>query len=68
MEAKVEYDKLLPYEFEGRLNARPAVYVPVGSLEWHGEHPALGNDALKMHALCCEAARVGGRGSTRHPA
>jgi len=38
----------------------PLVFVPVGSLEWHGEHLALCNDAIKMHALCCEAARIGG--------
>jgi len=57
---KVQYERLLPHEFEARITACPVVYVPVGSLEWHGEHLALGNDALKMHALCCEAARQGG--------
>ena len=56
----VEYEKLLPYQFEERMQACPLVYVPVGALEWHGEHLALGNDALKMHGLCCEAARIGG--------
>lgn len=60
MEEKVEYEKLLPYEFEQRIAKVPLVYVPVGSLEWHGEHMGLGNDSLKMHALCCEAARIGG--------
>ena len=57
---KVQYERLLPHEFEVRIAACPVAYVPVGSLEWHGEHMALGNDALKMHALCCEAARLGG--------
>ena len=57
---KVQYERLLPHEFEARIAACPVAYVPVGSLEWHGEHMALGNDALKMHALCCEAARLGG--------
>jgi creatinine amidohydrolase len=60
MEEKVEYERLLPAEFSERFEAFPVVYVPVGSLEWHGEHMALGNDSLKMHALCCEAARLGG--------
>ncbi|MDK1031846.1 MAG: creatininase family protein, partial [Planctomycetia bacterium] len=60
MEAVVEYEKLLPYQFEGRIEECPLVYVPVGSLEWHGEHLALGNDSLKMHGLCSEAARLGG--------
>jgi creatinine amidohydrolase len=57
---KVQYERLFPHEFEARIKACPVAYVPVGSLEWHGEHLALGNDALKMHALCCEAARKGG--------
>jgi len=57
---KVQYERLLPWEFEERIKAFPVVYVPVGSLEWHGEHLALGNDSLKMHGLCCEAARKGG--------
>jgi creatinine amidohydrolase len=38
----------------------PFLYVPVGSLEWHGEHMALGNDAIKMANLCRVAAQVGG--------
>jgi len=60
MTSKVQYERLFPAEFEERINAFPVVYVPVGSLEWHGEHLALGNDALKMHALCCLAASKGG--------
>jgi creatinine amidohydrolase len=60
MQPIVEYEHLLPYQFAARIEARPLIYVPVGSLEWHGEHMALGNDAIKMHALCCEAARLGG--------
>jgi creatinine amidohydrolase len=60
MEEIVQYELLLPLEFEKRIKEFPLVYVPVGSLEFHGEHLALGNDAIKMHALCCEAARYGG--------
>lgn len=60
MEDVVEYQKLLPYQFEERMVKCPLVYVPVGSLEWHGEHMALGNDAIKIHGLCCEAALLGG--------
>ena len=60
MQPVVEYEYLLPYQFAARIEAHPLVYVPVGSLEWHGEHMALGNDAIKMHALCCEAACLGG--------
>jgi creatinine amidohydrolase len=60
MQDVVAYQQLLPYQFKERIEHCPLVYVPVGSLEWHGEHMALGNDTIKMHALCCEAARLGG--------
>ena len=60
MEDVVQYENLLPHQFEARMEQCPLAFVPVGSLEWHGEHLALGNDAIKMHALCCEAARIDG--------
>jgi len=60
MEDRVEYEQLLPYQFAQRLAEAPLCYVPIGSLEWHGEHMAVGNDAIKMHGLCCEAARISG--------
>ena len=60
MEEEVRYERLFPKEFNERIAACPVVYVPVGSLEWHGEHMALGNDSIKMQMLCCEAALLGG--------
>jgi len=60
MKEIVEYQDLMPAEFERRIGEFPLVYVPVGALEWHGEHQAIGLDGLKMHGLCCEAARRGG--------
>jgi hypothetical protein len=35
---KVRYDELLPHEFRKRLAERPIAYLPLGTLEWHGEH------------------------------
>jgi creatinine amidohydrolase len=36
-------------------------YVPLGALEWHGEHAALGLDGLKAEWICEQAAaRTGG--------
>ncbi|MGQ9524720.1 MAG: creatininase family protein [Armatimonadota bacterium] len=57
---QVEYAKLLPYQFQERMSRMPVAYVPVGSLEWHGEHMCLGNDGLKVEELCIRAARRGG--------
>ena len=58
---KVEFFHLLPHEFRDRLAARPEGYLPMGTLEWHGEQNALGDDALQSHALFVRAAqRYGG--------
>jgi len=39
----------------------PIAYVPIGALEWHGEHAPLGLDGIKAQALCESAAeRTGG--------
>ena len=57
----VQYELLRPSEVKSIQEQRPIVYIPVGSLEWHGVHNPLGTDALKAHAICCEAAlRFGG--------
>jgi creatinine amidohydrolase len=54
---KVRYLELLPHEFRARLAARPIGYLPLGTLEWHGEHSALGADALISEGLFVRAAR-----------
>jgi creatinine amidohydrolase len=42
------------------LTIAPAAYVPLGALEWHGEHNPLGVDGIKAHALCEAAAAISG--------
>ena len=34
-----------PQEFRERLARRPLAYLPLGTLEWHGEQLPLGSDA-----------------------
>ena len=58
---KVCYSDLLPWEFRERLAARPVAYLPLGTLEWHGEHLPLGSDAIQSEGLMRECAkRFGG--------
>jgi len=58
---KVQYEEMLPHELAAALEEFPVAYVPVGSLEWHGRHLPLGNDAMKAHAICvCAAQKSGG--------
>jgi creatinine amidohydrolase len=55
--AKVRYDELRPHEFRKRLAERPIAYLPLGTLEWHGEHLPLGSDAIQSEGLMRECAR-----------
>ena len=58
---KVRYEEMLPHEIVGRRKQFPAAFIGLGGLEWHGEHLAVGNDALKAKKLCeLAAARSGG--------
>jgi len=58
---RVAYELLRPGQVRAISNRRPIAYIPAGSLEWHSFQNPLGCDALKAHAVCCEAAlRHGG--------
>lgn len=54
---KVRYSELRPHEFRKRLAERPIAYLPLGTLEWHGEHLPLGSDAIQAEGLMIECAR-----------
>ena len=54
---KVHFAELRPHEFRERLAERPIAYLPLGTLEWHGEHLPLGADALQGEGLMAECAR-----------
>jgi len=57
---KFRYQDMLPHEIVARRKRFPAAFVGLGGLEWHGEHLAVGNDALKAEALCELAAKRSG--------
>lgn len=58
--SEVRWEYLRPRQMEQRVQDFPVVYVPFGSLEWHGYHNPLGVDAVKAHALCVRAAEQSG--------
>lgn len=61
MTDKVHHEHLLPHEFLERLAHRPVAYLPIGTLEWHGEQNALGADFIQAGGLFERAAtRFGG--------
>lgn len=57
---KVRYAEMLPHEIVARRRKFPAAFIALGGLEWHGEHLAVGNDALKADRLCEMAAAASG--------
>ena len=57
----VLYTDLTPSAFRERLAAAPIAYLPLGTLEWHGEHLPLGSDGLQSQGFFIALARqVGG--------
>lgn len=57
---KVQFEEMFPWELAEAIAAAPLCYLPLGVLEWHGEHNAVGLDALKAHAVCIRAAQISG--------
>ncbi|MFQ6095718.1 MAG: creatininase family protein [Candidatus Bathyarchaeia archaeon] len=60
MQSKVRYEELLPHEMEEIMRNKPIAYLPLGTLEWHSFHLALGNDAVKAYELCLRVAEKAG--------
>jgi len=54
--SEVRWEKLRPRDMEKIVSEFPVVYVPFGSLEWHGYHNPLGLDTIKARALCLRSA------------
>jgi creatinine amidohydrolase len=57
---EVRFEEMFPWEISAAMAEAPLCYLPLGTLEWHGEHAAVGLDALKAHAVCVRAARRSG--------
>jgi creatinine amidohydrolase len=57
---KVLYAELTPQEFRDRLAAAPIAYLPLGTLEWHGEHLPIGSDGLQSYGFFIGLARQAG--------
>ncbi len=62
-----QWELMLPEEFRAAVAALPVCFMPLGTVEWHGEHNALGLDSLKAHALCVQAAEKTGGGVVHPP-
>lgn len=57
MAEPVLYAHLRPKQFRKRLAQRPVAYLPMGTLEWHGEHMPFGTDMILSENLMVHCAR-----------
>src|SRR4051794_23884912 len=57
---EVRYERLHPRELRAIVERMPLAYLPIGTLEFHGEHLPLGVDSFEAHALCLRAAELSG--------
>ena len=60
MTDEVRYHLLRPGQIAERRRACPVVYIPIGTLEWHGVHNPVGADTLQAEGLAVVCARQGG--------
>ena len=49
-----------PEQIVARREACPVLYIPIGTLEWHGLHNPVGADGLQAEGLALLCAREGG--------
>lgn len=54
------YERLRPAELRALVAQAPVAWVPVGTLEFHGEHLPFGVDAFEAHRLLLRAAEQAG--------
>jgi len=60
MSEEVRYHFCRPDQVRARRESRPVVYIPIGTIEWHGPHLPLGADTLQADGLAQLCARRGG--------
>ncbi len=58
--SEVRYQMLRPAQIVARRKERPVAYIPLGTLEWHGEHNPLGADTIQAEGLAVLCAQKGG--------
>ena len=64
---ETNWERMLPLQFREAQTALPVCFLPMGTVEWHGEHNTLGLDAVKAHQLLIHACRECGGGVVHPP-
>ena len=58
--SEVRYERLHPVELRERVASAPLAFVPIGTIEFHGEHLPFGVDGFEAHGICVRAAELAG--------
>lgn len=57
---EVQFHRLRPDQIRERREACPVLYIPLGTLEWHGLHNPMGADGLQAEEMARRCAELGG--------
>jgi creatinine amidohydrolase len=57
---EVRYQLLRPEQIVARRKECPVVYIPIGTLEWHGVQNPVGADSLQAEGIAIRCAQKGG--------
>lgn len=60
MHTETRYHMCRPAQVRARRDECPVVYIPIGTIEWHGPHNPLGADTLQAEGLAVLCAQKGG--------
>ncbi len=55
-----QLEHLTPDDIEQALAERSLVFIPLGTIEWHGHHLPVGFDAISAHTICRRVAEQTG--------
>lgn len=57
-ETKLKFEELLPDEIRALTNGASIAFLPIGSMEWHGLHMAMGMDTAHAYAVATGLAEA----------
>lgn len=57
---KIRFELLTPGELKQELEGNGLVFLPVGSMEWHGPHMGMGMDTCNAYETSLETAKITG--------
>lgn len=57
---KIKFEEMIPAELKALIKNQSIAYIPVGSMEWHGPHMAMGTDTTHAYAVATRVSKKAG--------